>query len=146
MTENIKELHDRDFNLWVEATKCAIQNRDFENMDWDNLIDEIEDMSASQKRALRSYAKRLIEHILKLKYWEQEFDRCSRGWQVEVSNFRSEVIDILADSPSLNNYLQKNYANWFNKVVDNYQKSKLFLIEDTAVIPLDTMMDDDYFG
>lgn len=31
--KNIKELHDRDFNLWVEATKCAIQNRDFKNME-----------------------------------------------------------------------------------------------------------------
>ena len=38
-------------------------------MDWDGLLEEIEDMTASQKRALRSYTKRLIEHILKLKYW-----------------------------------------------------------------------------
>jgi hypothetical protein len=49
--KSIKELHDRDFNLWVEETKKAIQNRDFENMDWDNLLDEIDDMGKSEKRS-----------------------------------------------------------------------------------------------
>ncbi|BAZ46384.1 hypothetical protein NIES4102_34150 [Chondrocystis sp. NIES-4102] len=46
----IKELHNRDFNLWIEEIKKAIQNRDFENMDWDNLLDEIDDMGKSEKR------------------------------------------------------------------------------------------------
>ncbi len=37
----------------------AIKNRDVSKMDWDNLLEEIEDMGASQKRALRSYLNRL---------------------------------------------------------------------------------------
>ena len=69
MDSNLKQLHESDFNLWVERIKEAIQNRDFENMDWDNLLDEIDDMGKSEKRALDSYMQRLIEHILKLKYW-----------------------------------------------------------------------------
>jgi hypothetical protein len=55
--------------------KIKIQNRDIDAMDWDNLLDEIDDMGASQKRALDSYIQRLIEHILKLKYWHSEVDR-----------------------------------------------------------------------
>ncbi|BAZ44310.1 hypothetical protein NIES4102_13180 [Chondrocystis sp. NIES-4102] len=47
---NLKQLHDYDFNLWIEKIKEAIQNRDFENMDWDNLLDEIDDMGKSEKR------------------------------------------------------------------------------------------------
>jgi Domain of unknown function DUF29 len=58
--KSIKELHDHDFNLWVEETKKAIQNRDFENMDWDNLLDEIDDMEKSSKRSLESYSSRSI--------------------------------------------------------------------------------------
>jgi hypothetical protein len=103
-------------------------------------------MSASQRRALRSYTKKLIEHILKLQYWTSEYERCYKGWRVEVSNFRTEIIDILQDSPSLNNYLNDNYRDWFNKVVDNYQKNRLFLITDTTPIPLLRIMHDNYFG
>lgn len=76
MDSNLKQLHEKDFNLWVEGIKEAIQNRDFENMDWDNLLDEIDDMGKSEKRSLDSYMQRLIEHILKLKYWETERERC----------------------------------------------------------------------
>ncbi|BAU66016.1 hypothetical protein STA3757_34160 [Stanieria sp. NIES-3757] len=69
MDSDLKQLHDRDFNLWIENIKIKIQKQDFDGMDWDNLLDEIDDMGASQKRALNSYMQRLIEHILKLKYW-----------------------------------------------------------------------------
>jgi hypothetical protein len=142
----MKDLYEQDFNLWAEQMAIAIRERNFNNMDWDNLVQEIEDMTASQKRALRSYTKRLIEHILKLQYWNQEFERCANGWRGEVSNFRSEILDILQDSPSLNNYLEKNYDDWFKKVVDNYQKNRVFLILDTTPVPLLRIMNDNYFG
>ena len=95
MDSNLKQLHNRDFNLWVEEMKIKIQNREFNEMDWDNLLDEIDDMGASQKRALDIYMQRLIEHILKLKYWQAEVDRCRNGWMVEVTNFRSRINRIL---------------------------------------------------
>lgn len=60
MDSDLKQLHDRDFNLWIENIKIKIQKQDFDGMDWDNLLDEIDDMGASQKRALNSYMQRLI--------------------------------------------------------------------------------------
>ena len=48
MNANLNQLHDTDFNLWIEQIKLKIQNRDFDDMDWNNLIDEIDDMGASQ--------------------------------------------------------------------------------------------------
>ncbi|MEM9272085.1 MAG: DUF29 domain-containing protein [Cyanobacteria bacterium P01_F01_bin.143] len=110
---SLKQLHDSDFNLWIEEIKVKIQNRDFQDMDWDGLLDEIEDMGASQKRALDSYMQRLIEHILKLKYWRSEVARCRNGWMAEVSNFRSRINRILKKNPSLKNYLASEYSDIF---------------------------------
>ena len=140
------QLHDRDFNLWLEQQATAIKSQDINAMDLENLLLEIEDMGASQKRALRSYYYRLVEHILKLREWKVERERNEVKWRIEVTNFRTAIKDILQDSPSLKNYLKSNHIDWFNKVVDNYQKNQLFLIEDITVIPLDTMMDEDFFG
>ena len=142
----MKKIHEQDFNLWVESQAIAIRNRDVEAMDWDSLLEEIEDMGASQKRALRSYYYRLVEHILKLRDWDAEVERNRTKWRIEVSNFRRGIKDILEDSPSLNNYLQDNYANWYTKTIDNYKKNKLFTINDATVISLSQMMNDDYFG
>ena len=73
---NLKELHESDFNFWVEEMKIKIENRDIESMDWDNLLDEIDDMGKLEKHSLDSYKQRLIAHLLQLKYWILIFDLC----------------------------------------------------------------------
>lgn len=50
----LKKLYHQDLNLWRQEVISAIQNQQLKDMDWDNLIDEINDMTASERRALRS--------------------------------------------------------------------------------------------
>lgn len=102
-------LYNRDFNLWIQQTVSDLKNKDMDAIDWNNLIDEIEGMGKSERRALQSYLERLIEHLLKLKYWHAERDRCERGWKIEILEFRSRIARILDDSPSLKNYLTEIY-------------------------------------
>jgi hypothetical protein len=142
----MNKLYGQDFNLWLKEIAIAIKNRDVSNMDWDNLLEEIEDMGASQKRALRSYLNRLIEHIFKLKYWTSERDRNRNNWRIEITNFRREAKSILEDSPSLNQYLAENYLFWYEKSVKGLQKSKVFDLPNHEPISLDEMLDDNYFG
>jgi hypothetical protein len=142
----MNKLYGQDFNLWLKEIAIAIKNRDVSNMDWDNLLEEIEDMGASQKRALRSYLNRLIEHIFKLKYWTSEHDRNRNNWRIEITNFRREAKSILEDSPSLNQYLAENYLFWYEKSVKGLQKSKVFDLPNHEPISLDEMLDDNYFG
>ena len=135
MDNNLKQLHDRDFNLWVE---------DINSMDWDNLLDEIDDMGASQKRALDSYMQRLIEHILKLQYWQSEVDRCRNGWMVEITNFRSRINRILKKNPSLKNYLNNEYQD----IYQDATKAMKFLFEmpEDNFVEIERIMQEDYFG
>ena len=140
----LKELYHQDLNLWRQEVINAIQSRQLENMDWDNLIEEINDMTASERRALRSYTKRLIEHILKLKYWNSEKEYNQRGWKKEVVNFREEIRSILEDSPSLNNYLEQNYLDWYKKSVKAMRQE--FTIPDDNLVDLEVIMTDEYFG
>ena len=143
---NIKELHDRDFNLWLENQAIAIKNRNFEAMDWDNLLDEIEDIRKSDKRTLRSYTQRLIEHIFKLRYWDEERKLNQNGWKLEIINFRTQISNILEDSPSLKNYLAENYFKWYQQSQKKYQKNNLFNVPDHEPIELELIMQDGFFG
>lgn len=144
MKSSLKQLHENDFNLWVEEMKIKIQNRDFDGMDWESLFDEIDDMGASQKRALDSYMQRLIEHIFKLKYWQFEVANCRSGWMVEVTNFRSRINRILKKNPSLKNYLASEYSDLYQDVTKAMKL--LFEIPENNFIELETIMQDDYFG
>ena len=69
---------EQDYYLWTQAMAKALNERDYSSIDWDNLIEEIEDMGRSQKRASESLLMRLTEHLLKLKYWELEKERNKR--------------------------------------------------------------------
>ena len=143
---DLKQLHQKDFNLWTEKVKSKIQQRDFENMDWDNLLDEIDDMGKSDKRALRSYTQRLIEHIFKLKYWKEEYNRNKNSWKLEIINFRTQISNILEDSPSLKNHLENNYLIWYEQSLKKYRQSKVFLVPNHQPIELEKILNDNYFG
>jgi Domain of unknown function DUF29 len=140
----MNNLYEQDFNLWTEQMAIAIRERNVIDMDWDNLSEEIDDMSKSEKRSLESYLERLIEHILKLQYWESEYQRNYRHWRAEVTNFRNRIKRIVYRSPSLNNYMSEVYSGIFQDAVD--AKSNEFEIPDDCFIPLEKMLEKDYFG
>jgi predicted unusual protein kinase regulating ubiquinone biosynthesis (AarF/ABC1/UbiB family) len=140
----MNKLYEEDFNLWIEETCKAIQNRDFKNMDWDNLLDEIDDMGKSEKRSLESYLQRLIEHILKLRYWDLEKERNFKHWKSEVVNFRNLIKRLLKRNPSFNQYMKDVYQELFQ---DAIAKSKVeFEIPSNSFVELEIIMSDDYFG
>lgn len=140
----MNNLYDRDFNLWVESIKTSIKNKQIHNIDWENLMDEIDDMGKSEKRSLESYLKRLIEHILKLKYWQNELERNQKHWQVEVVNFRRELKRLLKRSPSLKRYLEEVYPEIYDDAIAAW--SIQFPIPDNSFVKPETIMQDDYFG
>jgi len=59
--------YETDYNQWLKETVKQLQERNFEQVDWDNLIEEIESMGKSDRRALMSLLTRLIEHLLKFR-------------------------------------------------------------------------------
>ncbi len=47
-------LYDQDILLWVKDTVAKLKARDFETLDIENLIEEVEALVTSQKRELLS--------------------------------------------------------------------------------------------
>jgi hypothetical protein len=125
-------LYDKDYYLWLEQVARQLRTGDLDALDLENLIEEIEDLGRSEKRQISSYLMRLCEHLLKVKYWQAERERCFRGWDVEIANFRLQIQKRLKDSPSLKPYLQEVFR-------EEYQNGrKLFLKAsglDTPTIP-----------
>lgn len=140
----MNKLYEQDFNLWTKNMAIAIQRRDLNAMDWDNLLEEIEDMGKSEKRSLESYLELLIAHILKLKYWEAEKERNYTHWQVEVKNFRSRINRLLKRSPSLHQYMENVYSEIFEETKDIWRVE--FMIPEDFWIPLQEIMKKEYFG
>ncbi|MEN9226445.1 MAG: DUF29 domain-containing protein, partial [Thermostichus sp. DRC_bins_24] len=116
-------LYDTDYQDWLEKTASCLKDRNFESLDLNHLIEEIEGLGKSDRRAISSYLIRLIEHLLKLQYWQSEREHSYRVWILEINNFRLEIDLILKDSPSLNNFLKENFIMCCEKARRNLTKA-----------------------
>jgi hypothetical protein len=111
-------LYNQDFYLWIEQTVQALKNRDLNSLDWENLIEEVEGMGRSEKRELKSRLLVVMEHLLKIMFWESEKSQNLRSWRNTVLEQRYQLELLLEDSPSLRPMLQDSFA-------DSYDKARL---------------------
>ncbi len=146
--KTLASLYDTDYQCWLDATVTQLKVRDFGNLDLENLIEEIESLGKSDKRAISSYLMRLCEHFLKLRYWEAERENCFRGWKLEVANFRLQIQAILKDSPSLKNHLRENFRLEYRngrKLFLNASDLNASLIPQEPDFTLEQALDEDWF-
>lgn len=125
-----KSLYDKDYHLWVEETVKQLQAKDFNCIDWENLIEEVASLGRSEKRAVQSLLTRLFEHLLKLAYWESERNYNQNHWKKEIRNFRKQIKRELKASPSLKRHLREVFE-------ECYQDARE-LVSDVSELPLNT--------
>ena len=138
-----KVKYEEDYYLWINTMIEKLKNKNYADVDWYNLIEEIEDMGKSQRRAVESLLLRLTEHLLKLKYWSTEKVRNKKHWQSEVVNFRVLLRKRLKESPSLKAILPEIYGE---TLIDSKKSmSKLFDLPETIDLSLEQVLDEDWF-
>jgi hypothetical protein len=96
------QLYDQDFYLWLQMTAQQLKAGNFAEVDLGNLIEEIECMGRSEKRALESNLIVLLIHLLKYKY---QPEKRTNSWLSTIYEHRRRLNKNLQDSPSLKKYL-----------------------------------------
>lgn len=103
--------YDEDFVLWAQCQIDLIRERQFAQLDIDNLLDELEYLVNKRKRAVRSRLRVLMMHLLK---WEYQTALRSNSWIRTICAQRRKIEDELEDSPSLKrllpSYMEAAYA------------------------------------
>jgi Domain of unknown function DUF29 len=103
-------LYEQDYCLWLENTAQLLKERLLEQVDFDNLIEEIEAMGRSQKSAFKSNLKILLMHLLK---WKYQQNKRSNSWRSTIREHRQRIRDDFADSPSLKRYFAEIFAETY---------------------------------
>ena len=99
------KLYDQDFQLWLKKTIHQLQDRDFDGLDIEPLIEELIDLGKSEKNALKSNLKILLAHLLKLRVQSNAPDSMKGSWYSSAIEHRQRVLDNLEDTPSLKRFL-----------------------------------------
>jgi Domain of unknown function DUF29 len=83
------DLYAEDFYVWTEVQAGLLRKRQFEALDLQNLIEEVEGLGDAKKSAVLSNANVIIEHLLKLQHSPAADPRA--GWIDTVLEHRNRL-------------------------------------------------------
>jgi len=102
MNTTTAQLYETDFYGWIQQQTDAMRARNLAGLDFDHLIEEVEDMGKSRQRALESRLEVLLMHLLK---WQYQADFRSKSWQFTIEEQRIRIAAHLKKNPSLKSTL-----------------------------------------
>jgi hypothetical protein len=109
--EELKKLYDKDFVLWVEENLKLLKDKQFDLVDWEHLLEEIEDMGNRHLDSVVSFMAVILEHLYK---WEnfRENEKMGVSWIRSINNGRIEILRLFDRYPSLRvkSYNEIEYA------------------------------------
>ncbi|PPS44344.1 DUF29 domain-containing protein [Chroococcidiopsis sp. TS-821] len=107
-------LYETDYLQWIETTVKQLRSQNYESVDWENLIEEIEDMGRCERRSLESNLIVLLLHLLK---WQYQPEYRSGSWESSIIEHRRRIKKSLKESPSLKHYLESIFAEAYIEAV-----------------------------
>jgi hypothetical protein len=150
-------LYDCDFDLWIEQTIQQLKNRQFEKLDVEHLIEELQDLGKSEKRALESNLMVLLAHLLKLKIQYDAPNTMTGSWYDSINEHRQRVQKSLRDTPSLKSYLptavSSAYPDARKLAIKDSKKAKFGVrippesdYQNTCPFSIEEILDDNFYG
>lgn len=91
-------LYEADFYAWTQRQVELLRLEEFSEVDWHNLIEEIDTLGRSEKHEIKNRLTVLLMHLLK---WQYQSARRPRSWRMTIATQRVDLADLLADNPSL---------------------------------------------
>ena len=151
------QLYEQDFNLWRESIIEQIKEHRFNDIDWEHLLIELQDIGKSEKRSFISNLTILIAHLLKLTVQSDAPEMMKGSWYSSVTEHRFRVKKDLEENPSFKNYITEviyqAYADARKLAIKESKKAKLGVRKPTeAEYPLDCpflieqLLDEDFYG
>jgi hypothetical protein len=97
-TLNKAASYEIDFCAWSSDQAQRLRRLKPAGLDWVNLAEEVESLGNSDRRAVASALKVILEHLIK---WRFQPDKRTSSWSDSIDEHRDRVFRILEDSPSL---------------------------------------------
>ena len=113
----MSDLYGDDILLWSKQQaellrRMAAGERVDDQVDWPNVIEEIEILARSDRREIHHRLAVICIHLLK---WTYQRGLRSRSWRRSVIEARDQIANLVEEGPSLASYpasrLAKAYAN-----------------------------------
>ena len=111
--------YEVDFHDWIEEQATLLKTGQLARLDVPHLIEELESMSARERRELINWLAVLLAHLLK---WQYQPERRCTSWRLTINEQRRQLALLLEDSPGLAKrlpeFLARSYQNATRAALD----------------------------
>jgi hypothetical protein len=114
-------LYETDFYAWTQKQAELLRHQKWSELDLPNLVEEIESLGKQQRcrrhasrPELRNRLSILVGHLLK---WEYQPQKRIRSWFSTIRVQRIDILDLLAENPSLKSYFSEGLEQAYQKGV-----------------------------
>jgi hypothetical protein len=97
----LKHNIDTEYDSWLLEQAQLLRDRDFQHLDIDNLVEELEALVRGEKSSVEQFAYLIMLHLLLIEYWHEQSEWNRNHWEAEIMGFRLQ----------LNNKLTTNLRN-----------------------------------
>jgi hypothetical protein len=113
--KTMNTLYEADFYAWTQEQAKLLRSQQWELVDVENLIEEIETLGRQERRELRNRLTVLLGHLLK---WQFQPGKRSNSWLATIREQRREVETLLQENLSLKAYLDEAVQLAYQSGVD----------------------------
>ena len=116
-------LYDTDYAQWAQRNAELLRTGRFAELDIAHLLEELGDMSKSDRRELHSRLLVLLAHLLKWEYQYQTLAERWRefkgdSWRATIVEQRKQLATLLRQSPGLKAAIEETIAAAYPDAVD----------------------------
>lgn len=88
-----EDLYDRDVLAWSEhqadLLRRLARGKRVNDLDWEHVVEEIEDVGLSELHAVESYLEQILVHLLKTQTWPAS--QSLNDWRAEIVSFQGRA-------------------------------------------------------
>lgn len=136
--------YETDVVAWAIEQAALLRSGQFSAIDVEHLAEEIDAMSAQEKRELRNRLAILLQHLL---HWQFQPTRRSDSWTTTMFEQRLNIKGIIEDSPSLMGTLEDRFVGAYALAIHQAAKEtgmSLHIFPKNCPYTLAEIMDDDW--
>ncbi|HEY9692099.1 MAG TPA: DUF29 domain-containing protein [Oculatellaceae cyanobacterium] len=121
--ETTSNLYNQDYQAWLIKTIEQLRAKNFNNVDWEILIEELESLVRSDRRELQNRLRVLLMHLLKHQY---QPEKRTGSWVSTIVEQHRQIVLLLKNSPSLKPYYLEIFVDCYTDAVkDASDETKL---------------------
>jgi hypothetical protein len=108
-------LYNADIVAWAHAQADALRRRAMNEIDWDNVAEEIEDVGNEARFAVESLLINIIRHRLQIMAWPKA--AATPHWQHEIAGWQVQIERRLRRAPALRPMIEAELAELYQDAI-----------------------------